>query len=723
MPESALQLRILERCLASLRDLPTSLRDALNYFGRQYPGVDLSVEQIVEHACSSNANDPIKLALHRAFMHWDHLNDAPWAPSTEANSTSRREETYRNLELSTEAAKALDISIPVYIAEHVTVIAESHKLWYGNDRALQEFYWPAYRRYLAEQSGWQEDALLSLDESTQAVVERLSDPMLPQAYQSKGLVVGYVQSGKTANFTGVVARAADAGYRLIIILTGTTEILRRQTQRRLDREMIGREFLDGDYGDDRDLESFVSHGSLPSRLGAYDWQRLTGPEYDYRSLKRGIDALDFTKVDKAKPVYDAVNLRGAKARLIIIKKNAAILKTVIKDLKRIQSRLEEIPSLIIDDESDQASLNTVNPEKASNRSTINGLIMSLMKTLPRSQYVGYTATPFANVFVDPDDSEDLFPKDFILSLPRPPKYMGVANFYDPDAVADEDPRPNRDAFVRGVVGDDYLNENNLKRALDSFVLTGAIKLFRARNGVPLRSTHHTMLVHLSSMQADHREQAREIRELFRKTDYRNGDGHTRMKSLYADDFLPVSKCRAPDVVAPTFAQLGPYIAEALGLINQSGDPVAVVNSDKDSSPLDFDREKIWRIVVGGTKLSRGYTVEGLTISYYRRRARTADTLMQMGRWFGYREGYGDLVRLFIGVNEPLNKIGATINLYEAFGAICRDEEMFRKELQRYASLEAPRILPKQVPPLVASHMLQPTARNKMCPASVPLIQI
>jgi hypothetical protein len=122
---------------------------------------------------------------------------------------------------------------------------------------------------------------------------------------------------------------------------------------------------------------------------------------------------------------------------------------------------------------------------------------------------------------------------------------------------------------------------------------------------------------------------------------------------------------------------------------------------------------VWKVLVGGAKLSRGYTVEGLTVSYYRRRAGASDTLMQMGRWFGFRKGYVDLVRLFIGTNEidggPKSK--KRINLYEAFGAICRDEEMFRRELVRYA--EDPDIIPAAVPPLVPAHMLRPTALNKM----------
>lgn len=264
MAEEKFQIRILDGSLSSMREEPTPLEDALVYFATRYPGQHLSVDQLIEHACSKNANDQLKLSLHGAFNYWDHASGLAWTNGTTPNTKERRRRVYDCLKLSPKQAHDLDSAIPLYVAEHPTVIAESHKLWYNHERAVRGFYWPAYRKYLAEKSKWNEDALLSLDESTRAVIERLSDPSQAEAYQSKGLVVGYVQSGKTANFTGVVARAADAGYRLIIILTGTTEILRRQTQRRLDKEMIGRQFLENDYKNDRELNSFVIHPTLPS---------------------------------------------------------------------------------------------------------------------------------------------------------------------------------------------------------------------------------------------------------------------------------------------------------------------------------------------------------------------------------------------------------------------------------------------------------------------------
>src|SRR5262249_47924724 len=183
--------------------------------------------------------------------------------------------------------------------------------------------------------------------------------------------------------------------------------------------------------------------------------------------------------------------------------------------------------------------------------------------------------------------------------------------------------------------------------------------------------------------------------------------------------LRVSKKQAPDLpLLSRFSDLSVHLGETLARVADGGKRVLMVNSDADADTPDFDAQRVWKIIVGGTKLSRGYTIEGLTVSYYRRSAKTADTLMQMGRWFGFREGYADLVRLYIGTEEVVDKKGNKIDLYEAFGAVCRDEEMFRAQLEQYASMKDPRVLPIQIPPLVPSHMLKPTSANKMFNAQV-----
>jgi len=717
MADQGIQIRVVDRMLESMReDGPRPLARNLELFGGEYGDPkSITVDDLLHEVCSKDPNNIFKLEFHRALIHWDYVSNSSWSKKTQPNTSDRRNIVYSCLGLSASDGKRLDVAAPHAVEERPTVIAKEHKAWYTN--ALQQggFYWPAYRKYLAMKS-WDDSALETLSESTKEVVERLADPSQTAAFQAKGLVVGYVQSGKTANFTGVIARAADAGYRLFIVLTGQTELLRRQTQRRLDKEMIGRELVDDEYERDRDFSQFISHGERPSKIGYFDWHRLTRFAYDYQSLKAGIESLEFEKHNNALPFYEMENLLHAKARLIVIKKNKLIMAKVIKDLKRIRGRLDDVPAMIIDDESDQASLN-VKP-RGEPHSAINAKIVELLKILPRAQYVGYTATPFANVFVDPTDSEDLFPKDFILSLPRPLGYMGVRAFYDFDDVGPEDPRSNKRAFVRDVIGDDS-NVSNLPKALDSFILAGALKLYRINRKIKMASPHHTMLVHHASAKAKHREKLLEIQTFLNQSDYRSGDALRRLEKLYKADFSLVTAVKGRNMPNPRdFRSLAPFIGQCLTQLNVGGPAVLMVNSEEDAETPDFDSGPVWKILVGGNKLSRGYTIEGLTVSYYRRYARTSDTLMQMGRWFGFRGGYSDLVRLFIGTDEQTTKSGGRIDLYDAFGAVCRDEEVFRSQLARYASMKEPRILPIQVPPLVPSHMLMPAAKNKMFNAKI-----
>ncbi|MFP8904772.1 Z1 domain-containing protein [Streptomyces atacamensis] len=708
-----------------------------------FPGADLSEETLrIRLTDEAPRGGPLVALWARALTTWDFANEPRWAPETGPRTDERRAAVYDRLRFGDDLRKALDTVVPVAHASGATVIAREHIPWYTPERAAaRSFYWRAYKSKLREK-GWSEAAVASLDEASKAVVERLGDPEQKAVRQAKGLVVGYVQSGKTANFTGVIAKAVDAGYRLVIVLGGTLNLLRAQTQRRLDMELIGQEnILRGadpsdidslvgiDYvGDDDDWPKFVQHGGRPSAQRAFDIERLTTRDKDYRSLAQGIRALEFEKREPALPLYDPANLHHAAARVMVVKKNKSVLTKLVKDLKQVHGILGELPALIIDDESDQASVNTSDPKKWSQGSTertaINSLISQLLGLLPRAQYVGYTATPFANVFVDPGDAQDIFPSDFLISLPRPEGYMGVQDFHDLDSSLPPSERTvansQEKAHVRGVYGgvDDRLQE-----AMDSFVLTGALKLFRADHGVaagPFR--HHTMLVHESVRVDDHADLALRINTMWHQAGYMSTEGHARLAKLWKDDFAPVSAAQAADLPFPeSYDELRPYVSEARKRIGSGGNAVVIVNGNSDryfeQLNLDFDRTpNVWKILVGGTKLSRGFTIEGLTVTYYRRTTRQADTLMQMGRWFGFRPGYRDLVRLYIGREEALTK-ASTADLYEAFEAICRDEELFRQQLTRYAELVdgKPQVTPAQVPPLVAQHLswIKPSARNKM----------
>lgn len=607
-------------------------------------------------------------------------------------------------------------------------------------------------------------------------MQRLSNPSRTSAYQSKGLVVGYVQSGKTANFTGLMAKAIDAGYKFIIVLTGTVELLRAQTQKRLDKELVGRENILRGHYDDYVRAERAWRSAPDSQKPAWrqrmltiagdddyastddeDWlngkfadpkpgtdldevtriTRLTGIHSDFRRLRGGIDALDF-KLDglpePRKPLWDEANLKRVGVRLAVVKKNTSALGKLEKDLKSIRTRLEDIPAIIIDDEADQASINTKKPKagQKTERTRINEHIANLLGFMPRCQYVAYTATPFANVFVSPDDPADVFPKDFIISLNTSPGYLGAAQLHDLDPVDDDtDPRQsNRAAFHRPVPLDKEEPDRTdaaYAEALDSFVLSGAIKLFRKDRCSQEQQGHfrdHTMLVHETPRTHGHTISKEHLEHLWAHNGYHYPDALERLEALWSRDHRHVSAVRAPEGFAnpQTFAELEPYIGRAVDLIEDGDSPVVLVNGTKEADyaadAIAFEKHPVWKILVGGAKLSRGFTVEGLTVSVYTRVATAADTTMQMGRWFGYRPGYSDLVRIYLGCEIARRGVKGEIDLYDTFTSAAQDEEDFRRELSRFSEIGEdgkPVARPIDVPPLVGQRMpwLRPTATNKM----------
>lgn len=751
-------------------EAPEPLLDEVNRYLSRNSHTEIDEQVLADILTTDDINAASRIRFQLLISRWDGAASEKWAAATSPQSAQRRALAYELLGFGDEARSRLDAAFP---RDPGAIVIEgasgAWQPWYDAARQAQrDFYWKAYAGVLEADPGWDAAAIGRLDSATTSVVRRFADPSWVERHQSKGLVVGYVQSGKTANFTGVVAKAIDAGYRLIIVLTGTVEILRRQTQRRLDMELIGVEnILDGidegnayqvaatDYHADQDWidGKFLRHGVPIHNLDDVPTiRRLSTFEGDYRRLKQGLSTLDFRAghelVDRSRPLYDPVNLFRSDVRIAVVKKNSTVLKRLVDDLAEIRADLGEIPTLIIDDEADQASVNTKKqtsqtPEEKE-RSAVNRRIADLLGVLKRAQYIGYTATPFANVFIDPDDSEDIFPKDFIVSLERPLGYMGARDFHDLDVDFGEDAKTidnsNEKAYVRDLVAVDDSDRRRaeLQMALDSFVLTGALKLFRRTPELKFR--HHTMLVHESVRQVEHAELAAEIREMWRRSGYDSGVGLKRLRELYERDFAPVTAALHRRAVASALSDgkpVGPvaampsdfdvlrsgnWIGKVLDTIDRGASPVIVVNgaAEKDyaQDALDFQADDVWKILVGGTKLSRGFTVEGLTVSYYTRRTLQADTLMQMGRWFGFRRGYGDLVRLFISRNVPAPR-GQYVDLYEAFEAVVCDEEDFRAELEQYAAINQetghPQISPEDVPPMVFQQVpwLKPTAGNKM----------
>jgi len=719
--------------LGAMSDRPRPLVKYLQKPGPDFDEVNEDdIESMLSIILSPNPNDSYRIRFSNLLHSWDNVKDAPWVGGTVRNSAARRKQIHKLLGTNEKLIQRIDSLVPFFLLEEPLIIAEDHEDWYAPSNGVRDYYWRTYKKYLEEHRDWSYVALMNLDNSTRTIVECLANPESEKVYSSRGLVIGYVQSGKTANFAGVVARAADAGYRMIIVLAGTWNILRNQTQRRFDKELLGKELLHNDesYQTIRpaDWDEFLEHGAYPGDTGHYVWQRLTRPDIDFKGLKAAIDSLEYDKRKKNLPLYHPENLHHLPVKLLVIKKNSHVLRKLASDLGKLRTQLAEIPALIIDDESDQAGLNTVDPGKAQagkERTSTNEAITHLLKLLPRGQYVGYSATPYANALVNPDDPEDLFPKDFIVSLHRPVDYMGVSDFFDPyvdyEDLAQNDFSQPEVAFIRRVDKSQDEDDEDLKQALRSYVIAGAVKLYRQsvdpgryRPG-PLR--HHTMLIHTSSRKGAHATLAGRIRLLWDQCAFNTPAGLVALKKLWESDFCPVSMSQGKDEVIPaSFEVLKSHLAMSVRRITQGSDFVCVVNSESDEAP-DFTEGPVWKIIVGGNKLSRGYTIEGLTISYYRRIANTADTLMQMGRWFGFRPGYRDLVRVFLGVREGKDRNSDLVSLFKE---VCRMEESFRDDIKRYLRRPgAPKITPRQIPPLIAiAGNLPPTARNKMFNAKI-----
>jgi hypothetical protein len=735
---------------------PKSLLSRVNLFLGEDDFDPIDEAALIAVVLDHDFNAPARRAAHIAIAQWDVVEDAAWIGESAAGTPDRRERILDLLKLSHASRAQINEAFPPQAAlVDSVIVAEDWDPWYTPQRQERDFYWKAYRGVL-ERKKWRPEAIAEVDASSSKIVSRLADPAAEEAYSSRGLVVGYVQSGKTANFTGMIAKSMDAGYRLIIVLTGTIELLRGQTQRRLDMELIGEENILGGH-DKNDIEAirdvdyagsgdtdwlagkFLRHGiNLTASKDIPSIKRLTTANGDYKALKQGLDTLDFRSAselaDVHKPVNHPDNLYGTNVRIAVVKKNKSVLTKLLSDLKNIHTRLDEIPVLVIDDEADQASVNTKNNKKKGpqtdedkDRTAINKLISDILKLMPRAQYVGYTATPFANVFVEPDDKIDIFPKDFIVRLKASPDYMGGTSFHDleelPPGVQRTATNSNEIAHVRDLKADAGEAEAaEIRDALDAFVLTGAIKLWRQANDPDLSFRHHTMLVHEDVRQAAHTDLANLIKKVWFEAGYTSPEAKARLRALYENDFVPVHRARNGWGVAlpESFDALGPFIGETVTKIMSDNTPVVVVNGSKESdyNAMDFTTKDFWRVMVGGAKLSRGFTVEGLTITYFKRRAMAADTFMQMDRWFGYRPGYRDLVRLYIARDVVDNK-NKSYDLYEAFTAMVEDEEAFRAQLDEFAEVDPetgkPAMRPIDVPPLVFQQLpwLRPTAGNKM----------
>ena len=515
----------------------------------------------------------------------------------------------------------------------VDVTAKHDDQWVRRREDISWTYGSAYENFLLSE-GWPPRMVQALSDVTTRILGHLQDPLSEgTTWNRRGLVIGHVQSGKTANYTGLVAKAADAGYKFIIILAGIHNNLRTQTQERIDEAFIGRS------SDPEDRRS-IGVGLNP---GYPHPATLTNVREDFNrntAAKSGWKLNDFSK-----PI------------ILVIKKNVTTLAALHKWLKELNAagdgRISDVPMLLIDDEADNASINTNKDDLDPTRT--NAMIRRILSLFAKSCYVGYTATPFANIFINPDayDEEvrdELFPRDFIYCLDAPSTYFGAEKVFLNEETSESVVRLIDDAeelIPYSHKRDDPVAElpPSLYRALDEFIIARAIRNLRGQS-----AKHCSMMVNVSRfvpVQKAVRDflslRERKIREAVR--------ANYAMPESVSSSNLYMQRLKA--AFDEEYAGAGFSWSEVRAALNGVFDHLHlyVINSRSDEA-LDYGRyEKegvgLTAIAVGGLSLSRGLTIEGLTVSYMYRNTRMYDTLMQMGRWFGYRPGFEDLCRVHL----------------------------------------------------------------------------
>jgi len=537
------------------------------------------------------------------------------------------------------------------------------------------------------------DSVDQLDRMTDAVLDGLFNPEVPGQQDRRGMVVGHVQSGKTGNYTGLVCKAADAGFRFIIILTGMTSDLRSQTQDRIDLGFIGRKTQAGILDGPLVADNYIGVGADPANRGRQF--------YLHNLTTSGLDG-DFKTREARRYNADL----GSIPVVAIVKKNPAVLKSLLKWLAGRATRVGEqgyvlrnMPALIIDDEADNASINTkyvlddapsvASPaalKRQQEATVINSAVRALLMLFEQRAYVGYTATPFANIpTLDAEVADlmhfevpglhqlplgqDLFPLDFIINLPAPSNYIGPHRIF---GMTDDDEATILPVLVPVTDYADRIPDRHkngtprpttlppsLEKAIRCFVLTCAIRRARGQE-----RRHNSMLIHISQFNSWQEDLAKLVNRKLKEYQeaIQNNDPAllADLRTIWQQEYEPLTAAlsaetgsyRDPFVRPHTWAEIEPLLHPAAARME-----VRVVNgqakpgSDPLLQPLDYseaDRQGqvLSVIAIGGNKLSRGFTLEGLSVSYYLRATRMYDTLMQMARWFGYRPGYVDLCRLF-----------------------------------------------------------------------------
>lgn len=582
----------------------------------------------------------------------------------------------------------------VWVGEDATLIDNAgHVPWLTSERKIDWRYWQRYREWQESKLPW--SAVEAVEKSTDSILSMLEDPARDGPWDRRGLVVGHVQSGKTGNFTGLVCKAADAGYKIIIVLAGLHNNLRSQTQMRLDEGFLG--FETGPTPGATRLIGVGKIDGTPSIRPHYATNRSNGGDFNAAFVR---------------------NLGVAPEKrpwLFVVKKNKSVLTRLLtwfrdhvansQDQETGRKLITHLPVLVIDDESDQASVDTGetvlgsdgSPDLEHEPTAINSRIRQILHTFTRSAYVGYTATPFANIFIHDkgktaEEGPDLFPSAFISNLAAPSSYIGparvfglsaengregglplvrvVSDFCDEDGVGGWMPHGHKSTFhpthpsPHGIPA-------SLTEAIHSFILACAIRTLRGQG-----ANHSSMLIHVTRFnkvqQVVYTQVKSYVENIKQRLSLKIDEVLllTELKSLWEQDFIHTSAAISTHIAQdencdhPDWADVEKNLIEVLEDID-----VKMINGTaKDALDYADTPSGLKVIAIGGDKLARGLTLEGLSVSYFLRASKMYDTLMQMGRWFGYRHGYLDLCRLY-----------TTTDLVEWFEHIADASEELRDE--------------------------------------------
>lgn len=521
----------------------------------------------------------------------------------------------------------------------------THQSWLPARRSeIDFFYWNRYKKYLETVKGWNTRVTANLDTVSTEILDLLGDPKNDQTWKRKGLVIGDVQSGKTANFTAICNKAADTGYKVIIVLAGLTDSLRIQTQERLDKEFSGRlsKHLLNTTSNREIRNVFDGVGKIDARK---------------RIMAFTTGLIDFNATVLRSNDLTIKNL--TEPALFVVKKNSRILSNLERWLRQNnegQDGLIDMPLLLIDDEADNASVNTQRQDQEA--TAVNRAIRSILNRFTKASYLGITATPFANIFIDPEQTDekvgdDLFPRDFIYLLSPPSSYIGADAIYSDDApyrhVLEEIDAEQAEAFFPLKHKKDLVVDElpiDLCEALGYFVLINAIRDLRGDV-----TEHRSMLVNVSRFT----DVQMRIKDTINEWLVQVRSDVSNYAGLDEEQALKISSLKflreVWDKHELSARAKVPWIEIQQKYLNKAIGPVQVraVNQKTGAASLDYyaHKEGFRVIAVGGNSLSRGLTLEGLCVSYFYRNSRMYDTLLQMGRWFGYRPNFDDLFKIWM----------------------------------------------------------------------------